>query len=130
MNIDTIKQFVVLAKKKKDYEELLGQIKSDIVPLEQEILEDFCKEGVNQIKVDGRTVYMHIIEYAKKCEGITPQEAVAALEKAGLSEFINYNTMSLSGEMRRWQENAENIPLELKGVMEMVPTYSIRSRKS
>ena len=130
MNIKSLKQFVVLSKQKKELEAQISKIKTDMLPLEEKILEDFCKENINNIKVDDRVVYMNIIEYAKKCENVTAQQAVVALEKSGLDEFISYNTQSLSAECRRWQEEGIDSPSELKDIIEMVPQFSIRVRKS
>lgn len=127
MNIEIIKEFVELAKQKSACEATLAHIKESMKPLEELILTDFSREGVQNMKVDGRLVSVYTIAYAKKCEGVTAQQAVAALENAGMDEFINYNTLSLSGEMRKEEFK---MPLELTGIIEMVPQYSIRSRKS
>ncbi len=129
MNTDRLKRFVSLSKQKKEMKAALDELSADMAMLEGHILEDFIQDGIKNMTIDGRTLYIHKISYAKRCEGVSGADAVKAMEEAGLEEFTTLNTMSFSAEIRRWEEEGVAIPKELNNIIEFNPTFSIRSRK-
>lgn len=129
MNIERLKRFVSLVNKKKALKAELTDLEVEIAMLEGGILDDFMKAGMTNTTIDGRTLYINKISYAKRCEGVSGAQAVAAMEEAGLDEFTTLNTQSFSSELRRWEEDGVEMPKELDGIIEFNPTFSIRSRK-
>ena len=129
MNVERLKRFVSLAKKKKELSAELSDVEADMKLLEANILEDFTVAGVSTMSIDDRVLYIHKQAWAKRHEGVSGAEVVRAMQQAGLEEFTTINHQSLSSELRRLEEDGESIPPELEGLIDFVPTFSIRSRK-
>lgn len=88
-------------------------IAAERADVEKELLEDFERDGIQNMTVDGRQVYLrHTVRYSAPDK----QAARAALEHAGMEDFLEYtfNIQSVSAELRRRDRDGEAVPADLQ----------------
>ena len=135
MQIDPIKRWNELKDRKATLEDELDEVKAQLAELDSQIQESFIEEGVQNIKVDGHTVFLYRQIWAKKADPeMSTQEICDALGAAGLGDFVKegYNTQTLSAWLREQEQpdGSFDLPLELQGIIEAAPKFEIRRRKS
>lgn len=135
MEIDPIKRWGELKDRKSALEEELDEVKKAIAELDAQIQESFIDEGVQNIKVDGHTVFLYRQVWAKKVDPEMDSQFICdALGAAGLGDFVKegYNSQTLSSWLREQEQpdGTFSLPPELEGVIEAAPKYEIRRRKS
>ena len=135
MDIQPIKEFTELEARKNDLETELARIKARITVLDPIIQDELINNEINQIKVNGRTVFLHKQIWAGspiEGESIDRDKAIAALLMAGLDDFVKkgYNTNSLSGYLRECNANGTPLPESFKGVITANEVVKIKSIKS
>lgn len=91
---------------KKGLEDELKDIEGELRHLEEVLLEEFLAEGMERARVDGVTIYIERQLWAKVPEGVARPDVVAALESAGLRDFITYNSLTLSSYIREVARSA------------------------
>lgn len=105
-------------------------------------MQKMSEKGVDNIKVNGRTIYFHSQYWAGYKN--RKEDAVQALKEAGLDDYIKetYNTHSLSAYFReRIQEIEEEegetvmepeeiLPEDLQNEIKITERIQLRSRKS
>lgn len=103
-------------------------VKEEAAKLERELLEVFADEGVQNVKVDGSTVYLHRALWAQKEAGVTTEDVVEGLKEAGLHDFVaeGFNTNTLSGYLRDLDRADEAMPPALVGKVKAAEVFSIR----
>jgi len=106
---------------------IIGEAKSK---LQEIILKHFEKNGIQNIKQNGATVYLKKDIWAGREEGVTNEEAAQALQDAGLSEYVGLATQSLSAYLRELVREGEQIPEKLRGKIKITETFKIQSRSS
>ncbi len=119
---------------KKDAERLELQKKVDKLTKElaeemPSLLENLAQEGVDQVKLDGRTVYIQRQIWAKFDD---KDAAIAALKDSGLTEYVyeTFNSNSLSAFLRECEDEDRNLPKEFSGIIESNEVYKLRTRKA
>jgi len=106
MNMEQLKEFVALEKRKRDLDSELKAIGARLDDLEQALVPQFLADGVASMKVDGRTVYIAQDIHASPANDRA--EVIAALKASELAQYVseNYNTQSLRAFVREVAEEA------------------------
>ena len=108
MNTADLKEFVALEKEKAQLNGRLKVINQRLEVLDGAITEEFVKDGIQSMRVDGRTVYLHRDIYASPKDG-ERAAVVEALKECDLSQYIkeDYNANSLTAFVREMVREAE-----------------------
>ena len=125
-----ITEFIEIMKEEKGLKaelKFVGEAKSK---LQEIILEHFEKNGIQNIKQNGATVYLKRELWAGREEGVSNEEAAQALKDAGLSEYVGPTTQGLSAYLRELDKEGEQIPEPLRGKIKVTETFKIQSRSS
>ena len=125
-----ITEFIELVSEEKNLKADLSKLTEEKTELTEIILNHFEKNGIQNQKQNGTTVYLHKQLWAGREEGVTNQEAAQALEEAGLSEYIGPTTQSLSAYLRELDKEGEQIPDKLRGKIKLTEKFTIKSRRS
>lgn len=132
MEMVKVKEFIRLQAEEDCLEKQLKEVKGKLGTVEKELLDEFSREGVQNININGRTVYLSRKVVARPKGG--RKEVIEALIAAGLADFINtdpnYNTQSLDAYIRGQEENGQGIPEPLQSVLEVTELFFVRSRKA
>lgn len=122
------RELVALKKEEDVIDERLAIIKKRRGELEAFLLEAFATTGQQNMRIDGRTVYLHRSLWAGADD---KQAAHDALIKAGLTEYATrgFNTNSVSALYREWERDGTAPPPELEGVIKTGERYSVRVTK-
>ena len=147
MNMEQLKEFVALEKRKRDLDSELKAIGARIDDLEQALVPQFLADGVASMKVDGRTVYIAQDIHASPAGDRA--EVIAALKRSELGQYVseNYNTQSLRAFVREVAEEARlrcqqqdrlfteeevraALPEPLGRALKVSFVHSLRSRKA
>lgn len=132
MELDKVKQFLDLESQESEIEERLKAVKRLKSALEKEILDEFEKDGVHNIKLNGRLVYLYRKVVARPKNG--KESVIDALRSAGLEDLLNteptYNTNTLDAFIRDAQANEQPIPAALQEALEVTELFFVRTRKA
>lgn len=147
MNMEQLKQFVALEKRKRDLDSELKQIAARLDDLEQALVPQFLNDGVNSLRIDGRLVYLAQEIYAGPANDRS--EVIAALKASELGQYVseNYNTQSLRAFVREVAEDVRlrceqqerlfteeevraALPAPLGAALKISFVHSLRTRKA
>lgn len=105
--------------------------------LERQLIEQYAEEGVQNIRVDGSTVYLERKVYAQKEKGpdgevVETSAVTEALIAAGLGDFVTptYNVNTLSAYLRELDEQGEPLPEALVGLVRPAEVFKLKHRKA
>lgn len=105
-------------------------IKDEANKLEAELIDDFAEAGVQNINVDGKTIYLHRSVFAQRCPGVDAEDVKAALIAAGagdlITDTINANTLSAWVRELTEDDDAKGLPPEVVGILEPGERYAVR----
>jgi len=131
MNTEELKRFVALEERRRQLETEIDTVKAEAAELEQRLLPEFERGGLEKISIDGRTVYLERKLWAKAKDG---DKAVVckALKRAHLGDFVEetFNTNSLSAYVRELDREERPLPPTLHGVLEISEVFKLRTRRS
>lgn len=130
LDTDKLRRYVDLSKSKREHKKQLKKINKELNDLEGELLDQFEEVGMQNVHVDGMTVYIHRQLWAKAQNG-DYEKACAALRAVGLDEYVNqrFNTNSISAWVREQEELGHEIPEELQEALDISEVFSLRTRK-
>jgi hypothetical protein len=147
MNMDQLKEFVALEKRRRDLDSELKQIAARLDDLEQALVPQFLNDGVNSLRIDGRLVYLAQEIFAGPLND--RREVIAALKASELGQYVseNYNTQSLKAfvrevaedvrlrcEQQEWLFTEEEVraalPAPLGAALKISFVHSLRTRKA
>lgn len=130
LDMTKVKRYRDLKAEAKRLEAELDGVKKAATALEEELVEAFTDEGVQNMRVDGNTVYLERTLWAQREKGVTPEEVVAALRAAGLDalvgEGVNMNT--LSSHLRELDEHDTPLPDALVGKVKAAEVFKVKVR--
>jgi hypothetical protein len=130
MNTTLERQMVAVKTKIEETETKLDALKAERDKLEEQILEQWMPNGLNQVKIDGRTVYLRTDRYAK----VEDRAAAIRLLKRSrhgrniVQEGYNHNT--LSAVVRQLIDERGELPAAWKGVIGVSEVHRIGVRNS
>ncbi len=127
MNIEQLKEYVCLEKRKKELDAELKQTNQRIGELEEALVPQFVADGVDRMSLDGRTIYL--LQKVSAAPVKDRGDVIDALKQSELGQYVaeNYNTQSLTAfvnEIRKDLEarfEKENRPLAEEDVRAALP---------
>lgn len=135
MNISQIKTLIEYTDQRKDLEAALEQKKKEIAALEAGIIADFELEGVQNLKLDGRCVFIKNQLWAS-LEPALADDTIQVLKSVETTRFLvreTVNAMTLSAWVREHEKDPATLlprlPEELAGRIKVTEktTVGIRS---
>ncbi len=135
---EQVRRYVALDKEKKELKVHLRTVQSELDILEPEVLEAFIEEGVDSIKVDGRTVSpkAQVWVSPKREDWETADEAYeracGALAACGLGQFTGqrFNSQMVSSYVREILAEGSELPSELEEVLNITERHTVSVRQS
>lgn len=127
----SVQRYLDLSRRKSSLEDELGEIKKELGALEETLVETFALEGVQNMSLDGATVYLHRQVWAAKNDSdVTTQQICEALTASDLSGFVaeNFNWQTLSAYVRERDDQGEELPEPLARLIHSTERYSLRVR--
>jgi len=99
--------------------------------IEQLLLPEFERNGLEKVSIDGRTVYLERKLWAKAKDG-DKAAMCKALKRAHLGDFVEqtFNTNSLSAYVRELDREEKPLPPSLRKVVEISEVYKLTTRRS
>lgn len=131
MATESLQQYAKAADRKADLEAELLEVKAKLTKLEPLVLDWFQREGVQNIRINGRTLHLRRELWAGRAEGVSNDDAIEALQAAGLDDFAapRINTQKLSAWCRERDAEGEALPPEFEGVLVVNEKFKVGSRK-
>jgi hypothetical protein len=136
-------RFAELTQRKRELDRELKQVKDEMAPLEQELLQRFAENGWQKVshKGTGYTFYVRQQIWARAADG-DKAAACEALRAAGLGDFVaeSFNYQSLSAYFRELADQRAFqgepltdlevlLPEELRGSIQLTTDFSLRAAK-
>ena len=108
--------------------------KEEAATIEAQLVEMFTDAELQNINVDGKTLYLHRSVFAQRKPGATAEDVIEALRAAGAGDLVKDNVASqtLSAYVRELTEDddAPGLPEEVAAVLEAGERYAIRIRNA
>jgi hypothetical protein len=124
------REFASLKREIDRVEERLKALKRRRMELEELLIPWFEQEGVQNVNIDGVTVYLHRMLWARPKEG-DRDAAVAALRAYDPAYItIGFNTNAVSALFRELEESDDGVPAALAAGFDLTPTFSIRAQEA
>ena len=129
MDTEGLKRLCALDAEKKRLNAELKKVKEERAVLEPLLMESFVDEGVDSIKVAGKTIYLHRTMRARgnKEHGETVWRT---LNEVGLSDCVMVGVQRLAARVREYKDADEfftNYP-DLQGLVIAEDAVSVRTR--
>jgi len=125
MDFNILRQYKEKREEKTKLNEQLKFIEGEIKLLEDMIINSFANEGVNSIKIDGKTITTSSQIWAKIAEG-QKEKAKEVLKELGLDSIITLNYQSLSAYIREIIKSGEELPEQFRDVIGFHDKISLR----
>ena len=131
MNTEELKRFIALEERRRQLETEIDIVRSEAAQLEQLLLPEFERNGLEKVSFDGRTVYLERKLWAKAKDG-NKAAVCKALKRAHLGDFVEetFNTNSLSAYVRELDREDRPLPPSLRDVVEISEVFKLRTRRS
>lgn len=132
MDMSDVRQYVKLRRRQRELESEAESIKEEADKLQEALLEAFASDSIDNVTADGHVVYLHRQLWAALEPGATKEDVIAGLRASGEEHFVyeTYNHQTISAWLREKEDNDEELPESLQGVLTGVEKYSIRVRKA
>jgi hypothetical protein len=146
MNIEQVKEFVALEKRKRELDAEVKQIAARLDDLEQALVPQFLNDGINSLRIGGRLVYLVQDIYAGPVDG--REQVIAALKASELGQYVSesYSPQSLKAFVREIAEDVRMrcrqesrlftedevrcaLPGPLQNALKISFVHSLRTRK-
>lgn len=99
--------------------------------IERQLLDEFAQSGVDQMRVEEGTVYLHRMTFAHAAEGHDRTDVVEAMKQVGLEHMVSegYNANTLSAYVRDLIKAEQPLPPALDEVVQTTDKFSLRVRR-
>lgn len=130
MNTTAVNKLVELTLQKRELETRAKELAREIAEVEESLLEQFGEAGISSVRAEGGTVSLSRQLWATCADG-DYSRACAALEAAGLSEFVQnrFNSNTLSAYFRELDRDGRPIPKALEGAIDVAERFTLRVTK-
>ncbi len=132
LNTNIIKEFVGLELEEIEINKQLKAIEDRKNKLDPIIQENLATEGIKNIKILGRTVYLHNAPYVQVVGG--KDAAIEAVKNSDLKWLIKktegYNTTSLKAALAEMKRENRPVPKEFEGVIKLEDKYRVKTKKA
>lgn len=102
--------------------------------IEARLVEQYSEAGVQNLSIDGKTVYLNRTTFAQWEPGLDPEEKRAALRAAGVPELVTetVNSQTLSAWVRELcdDDDAPGLPEPIKDLLQLGEKFNIRIQAS
>ena len=129
MNPDKLKKYIQLNDEIKELKQRQIELTLSKDELQDEIFTEMEESGISNMKMDGRTIYLHKQTWVRAND---KTEACAYMKEHGLEDYVkeDFNTNSLSAYYREMEKSDEPLPDGFDKVFNVNPTFSVRVLKS
>ena len=138
VNSDNLARYVELDARKRELKDEQKQLNAEMRELGDKILRDFEREGIQNLNINGVTLYVHRQLWAGAAGD--KQQACEALKRAGLLDYVteNFNTQSLSAWVREQVALADDddledvydaLPPEFRDAINVSERFELRARR-
>ena len=133
-DIRTVGKYSLLLSQKIDAELVVKKLSAKITELTGPVLDYFQRQGVDQISVEGRTLYLRRELHTTKNVDFTTAEACLYLTAIGLEDYVGdkVNTQGLGAYVRELEDGGRSI-VEIQAMFDgrfnVVEVFKIGSRK-
>lgn len=104
--------------------------KQEADALQDQLVDMFADAGLQNVSIDGKTVYLHRSVFARRLEGKTEEDVHAALIADGAGDLIQakVNAQTLAAYVRELTEDddAPGLPEHVREVIEPFEKFAIR----
>jgi hypothetical protein len=131
-------KFIEIMEKIRAHEGEIDDLKEKKKALEEKLLANFRKAGIDRVTVEGKTIWLR--RDVRASAGGNMEGLVSALREEGQDEFIkeSVNANTLSAWVREFDPNGDLPPDEIKkklppavaAVISVTETYSLALRKA
>lgn len=131
-------RFIKIEEEKIALEEKLKSVKAKRDDLADKIMSSFEKQGIDNIRINGRTVYIQRQIWAG--HNGDKQATCDAFKDAGLDEYIsdNFNTQQISAYVREFEgdsvltmdELLSKLPKQIQGAIKLTEKFQVKTRKA
>ena len=124
--VTLVSEYANLTKKRRDLEAEANRLKTELLAIEEKLVEEFSQAGVQNVKTTaGQTVYLNREVFAKLVGD--QKKAYTALRRAGLGDFVKetVNAQTLRAYVR---EVDEVLPKGLQPYIDITEVYRMRMR--
>lgn len=97
---ETLANLVATEAEYKKFKAAMEDAKDRLAVLKSYAMSEFERMGIDQIKTQGRTIYVSHQIWAGNAEHASGASVADELKELGLDEFISYNHMSFSSYVR------------------------------
>lgn len=142
LDTERLRRFVALENRKKELKAELEAVEAELTELDADLQPEFVEAGIQSVRCDGRTLYLHRQFWAGMVDGDRPR-AVTALRTAGMDDYVfeTFNTQSLSAYVRERVKSGQEdgqlvedvymlLPDSFRGAINVTEKINIRSRKA
>jgi hypothetical protein len=128
--LERVRAYVALAREKGKIDADLKQIADQMGDLEKVLLEEFSRNGMQNCKVDGATVYINRRLWAGAAEG-KAENLVAALVAIGAGDLVKpkVNSQTLSAWVAEQETDPLGMPIlppEVKELIALTERFGLR----
>lgn len=124
--IQLSQQFVKLTREKRALSAQVNQLNEQLEQIETQLTDAFTQAGVQNVNVEGMTVYISKMIWAKA--RFSPVKAIHTLERAGLGDLVTLGVQKVSAYFRG--TDPSEIPPAVKRAFELEERYSIGAREA
>lgn len=133
-DIREVGKYALLLTQKLEAEDKVKKINAEVAKLFPDVLDYFQRQGINQLSVAGRTLYLRREVHTSKSTEVTTVNACTRLRRMGLSEYTGQriNIQGLSAYVRNREEEGEklkDIEDDFADCFKCVELFKIGSRK-
>ena len=142
MNTELIKQFNTLYRRKMGLQADLDRLKTELAELDEKIQEEFLRDGVDKITINGHTTYTSSTIWAKYGKG-NKALVIDALERTPDAKDLvgkSFNSQRLSAYVRErvkeWEEQPDDqrdehpLPKTLRDIVEWTEKTTVKVRSA
>lgn len=128
-----MQRFLALRRRQGVLEKALARLKEEASQLEKDLVEEFAREGVQNVKLSGETLYLQHKVVARARDGDRTRVA-QALITSGLGDYVklepSWNTQAVEAWLREALRNGEDIPAAVREALEVTELVFLRVRSS
>ncbi len=128
MDIEILKQMKELLEHKRQLQAELRRVQDQINETQPMALQEMADAGIQNMNLDGKTIYLNRSVRPKIAEGWTKEQVVQSLKNYGLSDFLkeDFNMNTLGAYFRELTQETDDVALP-DGLV-LTEQYDIRLR--
>lgn len=128
MDAEIMRRYRTLMEEKRVHNENLENVKRELAELEPIVLEMMSQDGLQHVRIDNKTLYIHRQLWAGMEEGYSKEQVAQSLVNAGLGDYVvpSFNTSQVSAYFR--EQARENDNLKLPEGLKLTEKFTVRMR--